>query len=169
MNFRDALKHTLKHEGGFVNHPQDPGGMTNLGVTKKALEAYLRHPVSEEDMRSLTPDDVEDFYRSGYWMKAKCDKMPSGVDYAVFDTAVNSGPKKAAILLQNTLGVVPDGIIGPKTMKAVEGADQVDLVLDYIWEREKFLRSLSTFPVFGKGWLARLRGVRNVSLKAIIC
>lgn len=165
MDFKTALKHTLKHEGGFVNHPQDPGGMTNLGVTKKALEAYLQHPVSEEDMRSLTPDDVEDFYRDGYWREG----MPSGIDYALFDTAVNSGPKRAAILLQNVLGVTPDGVIGPKTMKAVEDADQVNLVLDYIWEREKFLRSLSTFRVFGKGWLARLRGVRNISLKAIVC
>ena len=89
-NFAEALEHVLKHEGGYVNHPSDPGGMTNLGVTKRVWEEWIGHEVDEKTMRALTPADVGPMYKAKYWDKVKGDELPSGVDYAVFDAAVNS-------------------------------------------------------------------------------
>ena len=94
-NFERCLQHTLKEEGGFVNNPKDPGGMTNLGVTKRTYEQYVGHPVDEETMRGLTPEMVAPLYKKMYWDVVKGDQLPDGVDYCVFDVAVNSGPTKA--------------------------------------------------------------------------
>ena len=79
-NFEDCLARVLASEGGFVNHPKDPGGMTNLGCTKATWEEYVGHPVSEADMRALTPDDVAPLYKRKYWDRASCDLLPSGLD-----------------------------------------------------------------------------------------
>ena len=167
MQFKDALTHVLLVEGGYVNNPKDPGGMTNLGVTKRALEEYLARSVSEEEMRALTRAGVEDFYKKKYWLQTKCDKLPSGLDLVVFDTAVNSGPDRAARILQETLGVLTDGIIGPKTLLALKGRDTLLLMLDYLWYREDFLRRLSTWKTFGKGWAKRLRATRNRAILSV--
>jgi len=95
-NFKLALDHVLKSEGGFVHHKLDPGGMTNLGCTKAVWEEYVGHPVSEADMRALTPELVSPLYKRKYWDKVAGDDLPSGLDYAVFDAAINSGPGRAA-------------------------------------------------------------------------
>jgi len=162
-NFDSALKAVLHHEGGFVNHPADPGGMTNLGVTKKVWEEWLGHPVDEKAMRALTPEIVGPMYKAKYWDKIKGDELPAGVDYAVFDAAVNSGPGRAAKWLQACVGVEPDGGIGPKTLAAVASFDPANLVEDYGKRRLSFLMDLQNWDTFGKGWSRRVTEVASVA------
>jgi len=164
QNFEAALAAVLHHEGGFVNHPKDPGGMTNLGCTKKVWEEHCGHEVDEKAMRALTPADVAPLYKSKYWDKVRGDELPSGVDYAVFDAAINSGPGRAAKWLQACVGVEQDGGIGPKTLAAVSAFDAQRLVEDYSKRRLSFLMDLPTWPTFGKGWGRR---VSDVQAKAI--
>ena len=162
-NFESALEAVLHHEGGFVNHPADPGGMTNLGVTKKVWEEWVGHDVDEAAMRALTPEIVGPMYKAKYWDKIKGDDLPSGVDYAVFDAAVNSGPGRAAKWLQSCVGVEPDGGIGPKTLAAVAAFDPADLVEDYAKRRLSFLMDLPHWDTFGKGWGRRVAAVQTVA------
>ena len=163
-NFDEALKAILHHEGGFVNHPKDPGGMTNLGVTKKVWEEWVGHEVDEKAMRGLTPEIVGPMYKVKYWDKVKGDDLPAGVDYVVFDAAVNSGPGRAAKWLQACVGVDPDGGIGPKTLAAVNAFDASQLVEDYAKRRLSFLMDLETWDTFGKGWGRRVAEVQKTGL-----
>jgi lysozyme family protein len=163
-NFDEALKAILHHEGGFVNHPKDPGGMTNLGVTKKVWEEWVGHEVDEKTMRGLTPEIVGPMYKVKYWDKVKGDDLPAGVDYVVFDAAVNSGPGRAAKWLQACVGVDPDGGIGPKTLAAVASFDASQLVEDYAKRRLSFLMDLQTWDTFGKGWGRRVAEVQKTGL-----
>ena len=158
-NFDRCLRLVLKHEGGFVNHPQDPGGMTNLGVTKRVWESWVKHEVTEKEMRDLKVDDVRDLYKKMYWDACRCDELPLGVDYAAFDFAVNAGPKRAIITLQRAAGVKDDGIFDPGTMKAVLEANPVPLFGAYLKAREEFYKQLKTFETFGKGWMRRVYDV----------
>lgn len=160
-NFDRAILKVLEEEGGYVNHPDDPGGITNLGVTKKTYESYIGRPVSVRVMKSLTPDMVKPIYRKKYWDACKCDQLPSGVDIAVFDLAVNSGPGRAAKMLQSVLGLKEDGVIGPITLAAAHKADKKELVNKLCDARQSYLESLSTFKVFGKGWTSRVKRVRD--------
>lgn len=162
-NFTKALEAVLHHEGGFVNHPADPGGMTNLGVTKKVWEEWVGHDVDEKQMRALTPELVAPMYKAKYWDKIKGDELPAGVDYAVFDAAINSGPGRAAKWLQACVGVEPDGGIGPKTLAAVAAFDPAELVEDYAKRRLSFLQDLPTWGTFGKGWGRRVAEVQNTA------
>ena len=162
-NFTSALALMLAHEGGFVDHPKDPGGMTNLGVTKATWEAYVGHPVTEADMRALTASTVGPLYRRKYWDACNCDDLPEGLDYAVFDFAVNSGPGRAVKTLQTLLGVAADGALGPKTLAAIKTTDLNLLVPAYNTARHEFLRSLPTYSVFGRGWARRVEEVAEVS------
>ena len=154
-NFDKCLEWLLAHEGGFVDHPKDPGGMTNLGVTRRTLERFLWRDVTEGEMRSLTPAAVEPVYRALYWGKVRADNLPSGIDWAVFDWAVNSGPPRAAKALQSLVGVTPDGAVGPITLGAVVQHKPSDLIDQLHAKREAFYRSLTTFNIFGRGWLRR--------------
>jgi lysozyme family protein len=163
QNFQPALEHVLVSEGGFVNHPADPGGMTNLGVTKKVWEEWVGHEVDEKAMRALTPEIVGPMYKAKYWDKLKGDELPSGVDYAVFDAAVNSGPGRAAKWLQACVGVEPDGGIGPKTLAAVASFDPAELVENYNKRRLSFLMDLPHWGKFGKGWGRRVTEVAAVA------
>jgi len=162
-NFDAALKAILHHEGGFVNHPSDPGGMTNLGVTKKVWEEWVGHEVDEKAMRALTPEMVGPMYKAKYWDKIKGDDLPEGVDYAVFDAAVNSGPGRAAKWLQGCVGVEQDGGIGPKTLAAVAAFGPKELVEDYAKRRLSFLMDLPHWGTFGKGWGRRVAEVQNTA------
>ena len=166
MNFEEALEHVLKHEGGFVNHPKDPGGMTNLGVTKKVWDEWIGRESSEDEMRNLKPEDVAPLYKKLYWDRVKGDDLPSGVNYCVFDAAVNSGTGRAAKWLQEAVGAVPDGAIGAKTLAKVAAHDADSLVNAYCDVRLNFLKSLKTFDTFGKGWSRRVEGVRQTALDA---
>jgi len=163
-NFQKALAAVLVHEGGFVNNPKDPGGMTNLGCTKATWEDHCGHPVDEKTMRALTPSDVGPLYRQKYWNKVCGDDLPVGVDYVVFDAAINSGPGKAAKWLQACVGVEPDGGIGPKTLAAVRAFDREQLIDDYCKRRLSFMMDLSTWPTFGKGWARRVNEVNATAL-----
>ena len=160
-NFETALAHVLKSEGGYVNNPADPGGMTNLGCTKAVWEEFVGHPVSEADMRGLTPADVAPLYKRKYWDKVSGDLLPSGLDYAVFDAAINSGPGKAAKWLQEVAGVAADGAIGPATLTAVNAKPVQDMIAQYNDKRLQFLESLPTWATFGKGWGARVASVQS--------
>jgi len=155
-NFGEALKAILKHEGGFVNHPKDPGGMTNLGVTKKVWEEWIGRPVGEKEMRALTPATVAPMYKKKYWDAIKADELPMGLDYLMFDFAINAGPNRAIKTMQKAIGTNPDGVIGPKTMQALKTADQKDLIAKFSMEKELFYKALPTFATFGKGWMRRV-------------
>ena len=163
-NFEFALKAVLKHEGGYVFNKLDPGGMTNLGCTKAVWEEHCGHPVDEKAMRALTPADVAPLYKRKYWDKVQGDELPSGIDYLVFDTAINSGPGRAAKLLQACVGVEPDGGIGPKTLAAVRAFDAKQLVADYSKRRLSFMMDLPTWATFGRGWLKRVNEVEAFGL-----
>jgi lysozyme family protein len=163
QNFQSALESVLKHEGGFVNHPADPGGMTNLGVTKRVWEEWVGREVDEKTMRGLTPEMVGPVYKAKYWDRIRGDQLPSGVDYAVFDAAVNSGPGRAAKWLQGCVGVEQDGVIGPKTLAAVAKFDLAELIEDYAKRRLSFLVDLPHWGTFGKGWGRRVAEVQTVA------
>ena len=158
-NLVHAVAHMLKSEGGFVNHPRDPGGMTNLGVTQRVWEEWVGHPVTEKDMRALTPAIVAPMYKKKYWDAVAGDSLPSGVDLAVFDFAVNSGPGRAAKMLQRVLGVTEDGAIGPVTLAKVTSVDSSKLVADYNIVRLAFLQALPAWGTFGNGWKDRVASV----------
>ncbi len=160
-NFDDALAAVLEHEGGFVNHPKDPGGMTNLGVTKRVWETWVGKTVSEADMRALTPATVAPMYRKQYWDAVKGDELPSGLDYLMFDFAINAGVSRAIRTMQKAIGTTPDGAIGPKTMQALRDAGPDALIAKFSDEKEAFYRSLPTFATFGKGWLRRVAEVKS--------
>ena len=168
-NFETCLALLLAHEGGFVNHPQDPGGMTNLGVTKWVWEEWMGRPVSEKEMRALTPTMVAPLYKRKYWDAVRADELVSGVDYCVFDVAVNSGPGRAIKFLQSCVGVTADGGFGPLTLAAVKKAeeDPVRLIELYCARRLEFLQSLKTFETFGKGWSRRVQEVKDKALKML--
>lgn len=155
-NFSKALKAVLLHEGGFVNHPKDPGGMTNLGVTKKVWEAWIGKAVGEKEMRALTPATVAPLYKKQYWDAVKGDELPSGLDYLMFDFAVNAGPRRAIQTMQKAIGTRPDGVIGPRTMAALKAADPTELITKFSMEKELFYKALPTFATFGRGWLRRV-------------
>lgn len=168
-NFPDALKELLKHEGGYVNHPQDPGGMTNLGVTKRVYEDWVGHPVSEKIMRSLTVEHVRALYKANYWDKVKGDDLPDGLDLCVFDFAVNAGPVRAAKYLQLMVGTNPDGKIGPATLARVKNYVRdhgvAHAINRYQDMRESYYMKLRTFKTFGRGWLRRVEEVRKTALE----
>lgn len=159
-NWDACFAMVLKHEGGFVNHPKDPGGMTNLGVTRTNWELYLNRDVTEEEMRALTPEMVKPFYKHNYWDRIKGDDLPSGVDYAAYDLAVNSGTSRAAKYLQQIAGVTADGVIGPQSLKAIQKCDAEDVVDEICNMRMDFLKGLNTFDTFGKGWTTRVNDVK---------
>ena len=163
-NFDKSLAAVLVHEGGFVNNPKDPGGMTNLGCTKTTWEEHCGHPVDEKTMRGLTPQDVGPLYRQKYWNKVCADDLPAGVDYVVFDAAINSGPGRAVKWLQACVGVEVDGSLGPKSLAAIRAFDPKHLISDYSKRRLSFLMDLPTWDTFGKGWARRVNEVESVGL-----
>ena len=166
-NFEQALATVLKSEGGYVNNPKDPGGMTNLGVTKRTYEHYVGHPVDEDTMRGLTPELVTPLYKSMYWDAVRGDQLPDGVDYCVFDAAVNSGPTKAIKLLQNAVGTPQTGQISDRDVQLANAADLNDIITKICNERLVFLQSLNTWATFGKGWTSRVAFVQRTALKML--
>lgn len=159
-NFGNALSHVLVHEGGWADHPRDPGGATMKGVTLATYRSYFGQDKSKNDLRNISDEELEQIYRSGYWNKCLCDKLPNGVDYAVFDAAVNSGPARSAKWLQAAVGAAQDGHIGPNTISMVEKEDPLRVATRMCDQRLDFLESLPTWPDFGKGWARRVEDVR---------
>ena len=162
-NFHTSLLKLLGHEGGFVNDPQDPGGMTNLGVTKKVWESWIGRAATTQDMTALTPAAVSPLYKVKYWGKVRGDDLPDGVDYCVFDFAVNSGVGRASKTLQAAVRTTVDGMIGKGTLEVVKQADPVTLIDELCSRRQMFLEGLLTFPRFGHGWTTRVKEVRDAS------
>ena len=154
-NFEESLKMVLEHEGLFSDHSADPGKVTMRGVTQAVWEDWVDHPVTRDDMKSLTVDDVSPLYKRNYWDRVHADDLPSGVDFCVFDMAVNSGSGRAAKILQKVVGASADGAIGPQTLSAVARMEPTDLIYNFTARREDFYRGLSTFETFGRGWLRR--------------
>jgi lysozyme family protein len=166
-NFDASFARIIKSEGGYVNDPLDRGGETNLGVTIGAWGAYLNRDIQPGEMKLLTQDTVKPFYRSMYWDKVKGDDLPVGVDYAVFDFAVNAGVGRAAKFLQRAVGVVDDGIIGSGTLGQVAKTDPSNLLENFANQKQRFYNRLAdTNPSqqkFLKGWLARVDHVQTAA------
>ena len=162
-NFDECLKMLLHHEGGYVNHPSDPGGETNLGVTKKVYQEWG----GTKDMKDLTVEDVAPIYKKNYWDRCKSDDLESGVDWVVFDWAVNSGTGRSAKAIQKICGASQDGAIGPKTL-ALIGKQNTQYVIEEFGKiRQDFYESLKTFDTFGKGWTRRNKETTAKALEMI--
>jgi len=155
-NFKECLDLVLKSEGGFINLASDPGGMTNLGVTKRVWEEYTGHEADEKEMRSLTPEKVAPLYEQKYWRPCYGEVLPRGLDFVVFSMGVNAGPGRSVKLLQSAIGCVPDGVIGPRTRELISSSNSATLINKFSESRREYYRALKTFPIFGKGWLNRV-------------
>lgn len=162
-NFEQSLALVLKSEGGFAMLPHDPGGMTNLGVTKATYEQFVGHPVDEATMRGLTPAIVAPLYKKMFWDACHCDDLPDGLDYAIFDFSVNSGASRAIKTVQKCVGATPDGVIGPMTMTAILRVNPKQLIHDLCAARLSFLQALPTWQYFGKGWGNRVAQVEKIA------
>jgi len=165
-NFSSSLDRLLKHEGGYVNHPDDPGGRTNYGVTQRVYEGFLGREVTEKEMKEMPLEDVRAIYKENYWDRIRGDDLPSGIDFCVFDWAVNAGISRASKALQQAVNVDDDGIIGSQTVAKVCGqANHTNVVNTIAVKRENFYRDLKTFDTFGRGWLRRNDETRQSALK----
>lgn len=157
-NYALALKQVLKYEGGRVDNPKDPGGRTAFGITQDTYNAWLKKQnLPLNDVFNISKDAVAAIYRQEYWDKIRGDDLPSGIDMAVMDYAVNSGVSRAAKTLQGVVGVAQDGQIGPQTIQAAK--DYVAMAVTN--KRLAFMQSLSIWSTFGKGWSARIADVKN--------
>lgn len=164
--FAACLAEVLRHEGGYVDHPADPGGATNLGITLATLSDWRGRPVTKQEVRDLTVAEAGAIYHARYWQPIRGDALPPGIDLAVFDWAVNSGPARAARGLQSVLGVAQDGEIGPVTLAALARAPgPVTVITDLCDARMRFLRGLAGWPTFGKGWTRRVGEVEEAALR----
>tara|TARA_R110000787_G_scaffold34675_1_gene89715 strand:+ start:64 stop:582 length:519 start_codon:yes stop_codon:yes gene_type:complete len=168
-NFDKCLQLVLKHEGGYVNHPNDPGGMTNYGVTKKVYEKYLGKEVTETDMKDMSLEHVGEIYKKKYWDKVRGDDLPSGLDWAVFDFAVNAGVSRAAKVLQGFIATSVDGVIGSGTLKAIDNypTSLKGVIEVYTAQRSSFYRSLKNYDTFGKGWDRRCYETRVTAIEML--
>ena len=146
--FDAAFKALIDHEGGYVNHPKDPGGETRFGITKRSYPHL--------NIRDLTLDDARAIYRRDFWDRLQCDALPLAARFQVFDAAVNSGPGNAARWLQAAAGVAQDGLIGPATRQAIDAMHPAALVARFNAARLLFMTSLSTWPTFSRGWARRI-------------
>jgi lysozyme family protein len=164
-NFKDSLNHVLSHEGGYVNHPRDPGGATNKGITLKVYRDFYGEHLGKEDLRQITIREAGAIYLKNYWDKCKCDGLAAGVDYTVFDQAVNSGPSRSIKWLQMAVGAKADGVLGSKTRAAVAKRDPATVVNAMCDERLAFLRRLGHWRDFGRGWSRRVADVRQQAVK----
>lgn len=152
MDFDTAFNTLLKHEGDYSNHRSDPGGKTRYGIT----EAVAREVGYRGDMRELPIDLAKRIYKSRYWDAVRAEELPAAIRYAVFDAAVNSGPRQAIRWLQRAVGATDDGIIGPQTLAAVRAADPEQLVRRVLAQRLRFMTELPNWPAFGRGWARRI-------------
>lgn len=163
-SFYASLAHVLRHEGGFVDNARDPGGATNMGITAATLARARGRPVTTAEVRGLEKTEAAAIYRRLYWEAVCGDDLPAGIDHVVFDLAVNSGPSRAARLLQRVLGVEEDGRIGPVTLAALCRSDPMTTIGTMTQARLEFLQRLSTWTVFGRGWRRRVAAVEREAI-----
>lgn len=164
--FGECLSHVLKHEGGYADHPRDPGGATNMGITIGALSDWLGRPATKAEVRELSRDVAAAIYHRRYWLPVRGDALGPGLDLVVFDFAVNSGPGRAVKTLQAALGVSADGGMGPVTLSALAKRDRPALIRDICARRRAFLRALPTYDAFGRGWEKRVAAIEQAALSA---
>ena len=168
--FDPAVRLVLKHEGGYSDDPHDSGGRTNLGVTQRVYEDWVKHPVSEAIMRGLTVQHVRALYKANYWDAVKGNDLSAGLDLCVFDFAVNAGVNRAARYLQLMVGAVPDGVIGPSTMRQLQqyltARGPEHAIERYQELRAPYYQKLAQFPRYGRGWLRRVAAVTKAALAA---
>jgi lysozyme family protein len=162
--YDDALRRLLRHEGGYANHPSDPGGPTNFGITIADYRAYVKAGATAADVRAMRLGEAKSIYRTKYWRALRCDELPAGLDYAVFDYGVNSGVARAAKVLQRLVGFPDDGRLTDALLAAVRKRDPSLLIGQLCAERLAFLKRLKTWPVFGAGWQKRVAEVRAGAL-----
>lgn len=148
MNFEQAFERLIGHEGGYVNHPADPGGETKYGISKRSYPG--------EDIKGMTLDRARAIYRRDFWGPAGCDVVPEPVRFDLFDMAVNAGPKTAVRYLQRAVGETQDGVIGPRTLQAVQSMPPARLLARFNGHRLEHMASLPTWPAFGRGWARRI-------------
>ncbi len=161
-NLDRALVYIFKSEAGFQSDPRDSGnklpdgraGCTNLGVTQRAWEEVVVHPVTWNDMRALTTVSVTPFYKRKYWDVVRGDNLPTGIDYMMFDFAINAGAGRAIKLLQECVGEKADGVLGPISMSTIKAMPLKQLIERFTDTKEKYYKSLNN-PTYEHGWLAR--------------
>lgn len=160
-----ALARLLAHEGGYTNHPADPGGPTNYGITIVDYRKYVKPDATAADVRAMKLDEAKAIYRAKYWDAQRCDALPAGVDYAVFDYGVNSGIGRSGKVLRRVLRL-PDStsVVNDAVITAVGASDAKVLIAAICDERLRFLQALKTWPVFGAGWGRRVAEVRVAAL-----
>lgn len=164
-NYAKSLAHVLVHEGGYSNHPRDPGGATMKGVTQRVYDAYRkRRGQSVRSVSQIETVELQEIYRKQYWNAIRGDQLPAGVDYVLMDGAVNSGPSQSVKWLQRALGMnMIDGVIGEATLAAVENHYDHDVLIAQILERRlAFLRALKTWSDFKDGWSSRVAQVKQI-------
>ena len=160
-NFDKALSFVLKNEGLWSDNPADPGGATMKGITLTTYREWKRNPyITKEQLKAIPDADVQALYKQNYWDKIQGDNLPSGVDYAVFDCAVNMGVGRASKLIQEAAGVKADGAIGQQTLAAIKAVNPQELIDKFSQLKDNFYRSLATFATFGNGWLRRVAEVK---------
>lgn len=164
--YDEALRRLLDHEGGYTNHPSDPGGPTNFGITIYDYRKYVKPNATAADVRAMKLDEAKAIYRTKYWAAQRCDELPAGVDYSIFDYGVNSGIGRSVKVLRRVVSL-PDNssVVTDQVLNAVAGRDPKAIIVAINDERLRFLRGLKTWPVFGKGWSARVAAVKSVSLR----
>lgn len=163
-NFWRTMENVFKFEGGYVDHPRDPGGATNMGITIGTLSRYLGRRATKNEVRNLPKEVALEIYRANYWNKVKGDLLPFGFDYVAMDGAVNSGPSRGVRWLQKAVGAKADGVAGPQTVARAKAAS-VAAISEACNQRMGFLRRLSTWDTFGRGWSRRVAHVEAVSIR----
>lgn len=146
--FDQCFDKLIAHEGGYVSHEKDPGGETNWGISKRSYP--------QVDIKNLTRDAAKAIYKTDFWDRAQCDRLPPTLAYLLFDAAVNSGIGQAIRFLQRAIGTADDGVLGPLTLAAVQRFDAESLCARFLGQRLDFMTRLSTFDYFGKGWSRRI-------------
>jgi lysozyme family protein len=164
-SYEEALRRVLAHEGGYSDHPADPGGPTNFGVTLTDYRKYVKPDAAAADVRAMSVDEAKAIYRRRYWDVQACDDLPGSVDYAVFDYGVNSGIGRSGKVLRRCLGLsCSSARVTREVIAAAKTADAVQLIASICDERLRFLKSLKTWPVFGVGWERRIAEVKMAAL-----
>jgi len=167
-NFNACLPLVLVHEGGWSDHPSDPGGATMRGITLATFRGYYQNSrLTKEQLRAITDEQVAEIYRKKYWDAVRGDDLPKGIDYAVFDFGVNSGPGRAIKAIQKVVGVPQDGVLGPVTLRAIEMKPAGWSISELCSNRLKWLQTLKTYATFGRGWKTRVEHVQRDALAMV--
>ena len=167
--YDEALRRVLVHEGGYSNHPSDPGGPTNYGITIWDYRKYINPQGTARDVRNMTVDEAKKIFRERYWNVQRCDELPPGVDYCVFDYGVNSGIGRSGKVLRRLVGQKDHThVISDEVIAAAAKRDPLAIIDAICMERLRFLKGLKTWSTFGRGWERRVREVREASRAMIL-